>query len=559
MTGSTSSNSSNNDGYADKIVQVANVAPQANKEQMQTLFGIIGKIEDLRLYPTLRDLNAPVQLRICFVKYADPNDVPVALHLSNTVFIDRAVSVTLYHGNELPDEAKGVEILNSSSGFGSSEPKLPATLTNQIEGNPPHQVIRTLDPRLSIHNLPNYPLLPASTDSRRLEEIRRTVVAINLDPSRSAKQVIDFFSSAGEVKYFRFCTKQGDDIQYAMIEFVEQESVVPALKLNNKQFGDNIIKVHHSTQSIIKPVQQTKSNEAAQKEIEEAVNRVKEAQQLIPVPLSQEDIPGTIIKKRRKKKRLSWKSKRKSRKLRKKKRKKRRAQNEVAHVAKAVLDQGTGHLPAHDVVARALNRGNVGRDLAHVPVGEPAHDQNQKNDERDHAAERRNDPEAAIVVAVAVLVHAQGRRRVHVRQEIVVNGHRRIGQKTRRETNPIRTKTRIRTETRRKHATRTRVATKTRGIVKRRKRKETRRKRSENVKRREKGNRKVQLAKKIHPPTKRKSVNATVLDDLLLHHLHHLKVRVDVAQNLVVEAARVKPGALHVLFFFNNEINNLFV
>ena len=132
----------------------------------------------------------------------------------------------------------------------------------QIEGNPPHQVIRTLDPRLSIHNLPNYPLLPASTDSRRLEEIRRTVVAINLDPSvriyntlnyecffkkipskqRSAKQVIDFFSSAGEVKYFRFCSKQGDDVQYAMIEFVEQESVVPALKLNNKQFGDSIIK-----------------------------------------------------------------------------------------------------------------------------------------------------------------------------------------------------------------------------------------------------------------------------------------------------------------------------
>lgn len=40
-----------------------------------------------------------------------------------------------------------------------------------------------IDPRLSIHNLPTYPLLPASTDSRRLEEIRRTVVAINLDPT----------------------------------------------------------------------------------------------------------------------------------------------------------------------------------------------------------------------------------------------------------------------------------------------------------------------------------------------------------------------------------------
>lgn len=42
-------------------------------------------------------------------------------------------------------------------------------------------------------------------------------------------------------------------------------------------------------------MQQTKSNEAAQKEIEEAVNRVKEAQQLIPVPLSQEDVTGTRI------------------------------------------------------------------------------------------------------------------------------------------------------------------------------------------------------------------------------------------------------------------------
>ena len=40
-------------------------------------------------------------------------------------------------------------------------------------------------------------------------------------------------------------------------------------------------RVHHSTQSIIKPPPQNKSNEAAQKEIEEAVNRVKEAQQSI--------------------------------------------------------------------------------------------------------------------------------------------------------------------------------------------------------------------------------------------------------------------------------------
>lgn len=53
---------------------------------------------------------------------------------------------------------------------------------------------------------------------------------------------MDFFASAGEIKYFRFCSKYNDDTRYAMMEFVEQESIVPALKLNNKQLGENIIK-----------------------------------------------------------------------------------------------------------------------------------------------------------------------------------------------------------------------------------------------------------------------------------------------------------------------------
>lgn len=43
-------------------------------------------------------------------------------------------------------------------------------------------------------------------------------------------------------------------------------------------------------------MQQTKSNEAAQKEIEEAVNRVKEAQQsMMTVPVASDDIPGKHI------------------------------------------------------------------------------------------------------------------------------------------------------------------------------------------------------------------------------------------------------------------------
>lgn len=35
------------------LIQVANIAPASTKEQMQSLFGYIGKIDDLRLYPTM--------------------------------------------------------------------------------------------------------------------------------------------------------------------------------------------------------------------------------------------------------------------------------------------------------------------------------------------------------------------------------------------------------------------------------------------------------------------------------------------------------------------------
>lgn len=48
--------------------------------------------------PTSR--QSSVQARICFLKFADPNDVTVAMHLSNTVFIDRALVVVPYSGSK---------------------------------------------------------------------------------------------------------------------------------------------------------------------------------------------------------------------------------------------------------------------------------------------------------------------------------------------------------------------------------------------------------------------------------------------------------------------------
>ncbi|KAI4480411.1 hypothetical protein M0802_014248 [Mischocyttarus mexicanus] len=266
-----------------KVVQVTNIAPQATKDQMQTLFGYLGKIEDIRLYPTIRDVAVPVQSRICYVKFHDQGCVAVAQHMTNTVFIDRALIVIPYQNGDIPDEQRALELTNNGTvvpGLYPSEPKLPPNVVNAIEGIPPNHVITTMDPKLETHGLPPYPHLPGHLDSRRIEEIRRTLVIANLDGSTTAEQLLDFFSNNNvEIKYLRLCTRDSDADHYALVELTEQGAVVSALLLNGKTLGDRHIKIYHSTQAIAKP--EAKSNEAAQKEIEEAMSRVKEAHNLI--------------------------------------------------------------------------------------------------------------------------------------------------------------------------------------------------------------------------------------------------------------------------------------
>lgn len=266
-----------------KVVQVTNIAPQATKDQMQTLFGYLGKIEDIRLYPTIRDVAVPVQSRICYIKFHDQGCVAVAQHMTNTVFIDRALIVIPYQNGDIPDEQRALELTNNGTvvpGLYPSEPKLPPNVVNAIEGIPPNHVITTMDPKLESNSLPSYPHLPGHLDSRRIEEIRRTLVIANLDSSVTTDHLLDFFSTNNvEIKYLRLCSRDSDTDHYALVELSEQAAVVSALLLNGKVLAERPIKIYHSTQAIAKP--EAKSNEAAQKEIEEAMSRVKEAHNLI--------------------------------------------------------------------------------------------------------------------------------------------------------------------------------------------------------------------------------------------------------------------------------------
>lgn len=271
--------------FTTRVIQVTNLAPQATRDQMHALFSTLltsGKsIEEIRVYPTVRDMGLPVQGRVAFIKFSDSKLVALGQHLSNTVFIDRAMQVTPVQSGEVPDEDAGLQMAaspNSGSGTKSSK-QLPPHVVNRLEGVAPNAYIMTHDPRLDEAGLPQYPPLPASTSSEKVEEIRRTVCVIGLDSTVSAQQSVETFSRAGEVKFFRHCTRENDSVKYGLIEFTEQPSVVEALKMNDLQLGMSRIKVTHALQAITKP--QAKSNEAAQREIEEAMSRVKEAQSLV--------------------------------------------------------------------------------------------------------------------------------------------------------------------------------------------------------------------------------------------------------------------------------------
>lgn len=264
-----------------KVVQITNIAPQATKDQMQSLFGTVGKIDEIRLYPTVRDVSCPVNSRICYVKYLESSSVLVATHLTNTVFIDRALIVIPVTNGLIPDEYRALEMSSNGTivpGLQKQNYKLPDEVVNRIDGMVPNQVVKTDDPKLVEANLPEYPALPVNYDARKIEETRRTIVVLDIPDHWRLESLIEVFKFAGEVKYARYAEYEGGK-KMAMLEFCEQKMVIAALKMQGQEFDGQNLNLYHSTQPITKP--EAKSNEAAQKEIEEAMSIVKEAQSMI--------------------------------------------------------------------------------------------------------------------------------------------------------------------------------------------------------------------------------------------------------------------------------------
>lgn len=162
-----------------------------------------------------------------------------------------------------------------ANGNNSFESKLPSEVVSRIEGQMPNQVIKTYDPKLETAGLPEYPPLPVNYDDRKIEETRRTILVLNVESSWRLEDLMEHFKRAGDVKYARFAETDNRQ-KLVMIEFCEQRSVVSALKMQGSSFNGTHVNLYHSTQPITKP--EAKSNEVAQREVEEAMNIVNNIQ-----------------------------------------------------------------------------------------------------------------------------------------------------------------------------------------------------------------------------------------------------------------------------------------
>ncbi|XP_049649577.1 splicing regulatory glutamine/lysine-rich protein 1-like isoform X10 [Accipiter gentilis] len=277
------------------VIQVTNLSSAVTSEQMQTLFGFLGDIEELRLYPPD---NAPLAFssKVCYIKFREASSVGVAQHLTNTVFIDRALIVVPCAEGKIPDEAKALSLLAPAPTMTSLMPgagllpiptPTPLTTLGVSLGTLGAMPAAALDPNVTaLGEIPQPPIM-GNVDPSKIDEIRRTVYVGNLNSqTTTADQLLDFFKQVGEVKFVRMAGDETQPTRFAFVEFADQNSVPRALAFNGVMFGDRPLKINHSNNAIVKPPEMTP--QAAAKELEEVMKRVREAQSFISAAIEPE-------------------------------------------------------------------------------------------------------------------------------------------------------------------------------------------------------------------------------------------------------------------------------
>ncbi|XP_016148019.1 splicing regulatory glutamine/lysine-rich protein 1-like [Sinocyclocheilus grahami] len=243
--------------------------------------------------------NAPLSFssKVCYIKYREPSSVGVAQHLTNTVFIDRALIVVPCAEGKIPEEAKALSLLApavpvASLMSGGGLLPIPSPTTLQNRGLPLANLgvlNSSLDTSVAALNaIASQPPLMGNVDPSKIDEIRRTVYVGNLNSqSTTAEQLLKFFKQVGDVKFVRMAGDETQPTRFAFVEFADQELVARALTFNGVMFGDRPLKINHSNNAIVKPPELTP--QAAAKELEDVMKKVREAQSTIAAVIEPEN------------------------------------------------------------------------------------------------------------------------------------------------------------------------------------------------------------------------------------------------------------------------------
>jgi len=246
-----------NDTY---VVKVANLAITTKEDDIRHMFGYIGRMEHCQMYPRNVSLM-PVPSKVAFVKYKHKRDAAVALHLTNSILVDKCIQVIPWRNDEMPSEAVALQQLFPGKGYGQNASNKP-----------------TLEILLKNEGFEAAPTIPPSVDIEIREQIQRTIHIRGLDPSNTTNEsLLVFFEKCGEVKY---CTLAGEG-DFAeecdgYVEFSEISSIINALKLEDKTIDGKQFTVEMSRCAILKSAVKPKMPADTAIEIADALKAAKD-------------------------------------------------------------------------------------------------------------------------------------------------------------------------------------------------------------------------------------------------------------------------------------------
>lgn len=197
---------------------------------------------------------------------------------------------------KIPEEAKALSLLAPATpvtslinGGGLLPIPSPATLNRGLPLVNLGVIKSSLDTSVAaLSGVTSQPPLMGNVDPSKIDEIRRTVYVGNLNSqTTTAEQLLEFFKQVGDVKFVRMAGDETQPTRFAFVEFSDQDSVTRALTFNGVMFGDRPLKINHSNNAIVKPPELTP--QAAAKELEDVMKKVREAQSTIAAAIDPAD------------------------------------------------------------------------------------------------------------------------------------------------------------------------------------------------------------------------------------------------------------------------------